>query len=536
MNYGTYTWKLTNSQSIFKLLNAKVGESFESEVFDIGKLQWVIVVYPNGWNDKNEGHLNVCIKLLSIHSKWRELILCRTIECLETMSSCTSIASYYKSGDTMCWKEGTCLLSELFQMKSPIKIITFRISINILQIIYKKSSQIFYPNISNNNNTVDYKQQQYIQWKIDNEMLSKFRLSYHSKSFESKKYHNRMWCIRCYPNGISSNDKGYIGLYLTLCGLPPSISKIKVLYTFKCKEYKNLKHSRIKNFSYNDKSSWGVSRFFEFVQLHKIRSLTFYIDITIMNEYDENGKEIIPSLSGLTNITSRNISRSQFTDNMNRFDKFDKLFGDIDLNSTKTFSITKSKVDTDTNTEEEKVSINCISSQTLSQYHTHKNTNNNQTNLYEIMQIIKKEINSEVKLLQESYNIRLNSLCSIVEQIQINNDMLSNQTGGIMKTVNDVCQLMQKERKNLIKLKNNKNSDIEIIKSELANIKEFILQQQRTVPFFQQNNTSTKTRMTHDTNITLPLFEQEIKDEYTNNMENNEVVLWLKNDVKMPQY
>ena len=114
MNQGSYTWQITNPQSISRLINAKVGESFESEIFEIGKLKWVIIVYPNGWNKKNKGCFNICIKLLTMSSKWRQLILCRTIECIETMSSCTSIASYYKNGDTMCWKERTLLLSELY--------------------------------------------------------------------------------------------------------------------------------------------------------------------------------------------------------------------------------------------------------------------------------------------------------------------------------------------------------------------------------------------------------------------------------------
>lgn len=254
-----------------------------------------------------------------------------------------------------------------------------------------------------------------------------------------------MWCLRCYPNGISQYDEGYMGLYLTLCGLPPHISKIKVLYTFRCKEFKNLKHSRIKNFSYEDKSSWGVSRFFEYLKLHKIRSLTIYVDITIMNEYDEDGKEILPQLNFYNNNSSNSNTASSL-----------KL---MNAHSNKTATLTVNNKNYQTNdedTEEEKVndldkdrdrefdSVHAVLSSSKSstidnkyrQFSNSLKTKQPQQDLITLMRI---EIKKEIEQLQKSYNVKLNSLCAIVEQIQVNNDTLSAQTTQMMKTVNDVC-------------------------------------------------------------------------------------------------
>eukprot|EP00485_Elphidium_margaritaceum_P010737 CAMPEP_0202686728 /NCGR_PEP_ID=MMETSP1385-20130828/2490_1 /ASSEMBLY_ACC=CAM_ASM_000861 /TAXON_ID=933848 /ORGANISM="Elphidium margaritaceum" /LENGTH=719 /DNA_ID=CAMNT_0049341373 /DNA_START=21 /DNA_END=2180 /DNA_ORIENTATION=+ len=486
MNHGTYTWQITNQESLQRLMNAKVGESFESEVFEIGKLKWVILIFPNGWNKSNKGCFNICIKLLTMSSKWKQLILCRTIQCVDTQSSCTSIASYYKNGDTMCWKERTLLLSELQCLQATLDALTFRVSIVILKIICRKDDEVLYPNLMQ----YGMEAQQSIVWKIESGTLNKFRMAYHSKSFESGKHSDGMWCLRCYPNGISPKDESYLGLYLTLCGLPAHISKLKVLYTFRCKEFKSLKHSRIKNFSYEEKSSWGVSRFFEQVKLHRVRALTIYADITVMTEYGEDGREILPQLS-LLNHGSQTMSGS----------------------NTRTCTALTARTlhpTNDEDTEEEKVnhvdgefdsSVHCVepsSNQSSTLEHLKGQTGaatavtaavDTRASLPDVeamMTNMKQEIQSDIQQLQMAYNVKLNSLCSIVEQIQVNNDKLTAQTMKMMRTVNDVCSAMQKERVHTPQQQRQQQQQqqqlnelhrVESLRCELESLKSLVLQQ-----------------------------------------------------------
>merc|ERR1712228_271643 len=136
----------------------------------------------------------------------------------------------------------------------------------------------------------------------------------------------------------------------------------------------------------------------------------------------------------------------------------------------------------------------------------------------EMQSMIQKEIKKEIGELQNGYNVKLNSLCSIVEQIQINNDRLSSQTFEMMATVNDLCNSLQRERSKYKDRNNRSMEDKHILKlqHEMESIKEIILQ--------------SRTRYSNE----CPLYVNDASDDEYD--DEHEVVMWLANEVKMPQY
>eukprot|EP01084_Bolivina_argentea_P025922 48192_1 len=95
---GTYTWNINDRKLLNKIVNAKNGERFYSDVFAIGELNWKIQINPNGWQKERMGSFDVYVKLLSLPTSWESVIINRIIQCPQTESSQTSISTYNKSG------------------------------------------------------------------------------------------------------------------------------------------------------------------------------------------------------------------------------------------------------------------------------------------------------------------------------------------------------------------------------------------------------------------------------------------------------
>eukprot|EP01084_Bolivina_argentea_P317122 549796_1 len=195
---GTYTWSIDDAHLLTKIVKAKNCKSFYSDVFTIGELNWKIGIFPNGWPKERMGSFDVCVELLSLPTSWKSVIINRIIQCQQSQSSDTNIATYNKSGDSKGWQANTLRLEEIKELK--IDNLVFIIEIKILRIILKNNKILY--NYQFNN----IKHQQLI-WHLDKQTLSLARKAYNGKRFESKIFNN-MWCIRLAPNG---HNKDYIG-------------------------------------------------------------------------------------------------------------------------------------------------------------------------------------------------------------------------------------------------------------------------------------------------------------------------------------
>ena len=201
LQQGTYKWKIKDEDTINKILKAKNGEKFKSDVFEIGKLEWRIILCPNGLTSTNKDRFCIYLRLLSMSDKWKYIILCQTISCKQTMNGCTAIVKYERNGQSKGSQNGIYLLSKLKE-ENP-KSITCSVNITILKITLKNDYILFKHDLSFNSY---YNNKQEIKWKIKPKLLSKFKDAYPGQPFEDKQNNN--WRLVCYPNGNTDKYQG----------------------------------------------------------------------------------------------------------------------------------------------------------------------------------------------------------------------------------------------------------------------------------------------------------------------------------------
>eukprot|EP01083_Nonionella_stella_P149576 475316_1 len=84
-NTGTYIWRIVDADLIRKIRSAKCGDKFESDdVFQVGKLNWKIALFPNGtngWGVQSKGLCVVWLTLLGMPSSWKSIFCQLHIEC-----------------------------------------------------------------------------------------------------------------------------------------------------------------------------------------------------------------------------------------------------------------------------------------------------------------------------------------------------------------------------------------------------------------------------------------------------------------------
>eukprot|EP01084_Bolivina_argentea_P227235 383793_1 len=285
---GSYSWKIEDEVTMNKILNCKVGDKFKSDVFEIGKLEFRIILCPNGLNTKNKNKFCIYLRLLTMSDKWKYIILCQNIYCNETMNGCTAIVQYERNGQSKGSINGLYLLSKLKQEfeDNIITSITAKISLTILKIVLKTDYILYKHHLSFKSY---YNNKQIIKWNINNKILiNKIKNAYPGQPFEHKQNNN--WRLVCYPNGNTHKYQGYTGLYLTLCGLPKNVLKINVEYTFKCKQTNTIKTDS-QDFAYGVPSV-GIAKFVELKELMNYDEFNLSVEIKILKQYDYDGNEI----------------------------------------------------------------------------------------------------------------------------------------------------------------------------------------------------------------------------------------------------
>eukprot|EP01083_Nonionella_stella_P147218 464123_1 len=117
------------------------------------------------------------------------------------------------------------------------------------------------------------------------------------KSFDNGKgicsdIYNDIWCLRLYPNGYWSGKEGDVRIALCLCGLPPNISKMNVQWTVHCHEA-NIKHTFTKDFDEENEYGCWYENTISFAEFCKYNTWTVSVNVTVLNEFDMNGNDVI---------------------------------------------------------------------------------------------------------------------------------------------------------------------------------------------------------------------------------------------------
>jgi len=279
----TASWIINNISGI---INARVGERFESDEFDLGNATWQILSFPNGNDNTTEGSYMIFLTLLEMSQQWKSVTVRLTILSPQTFSRLTRIVTYDKPKG-LGWRQKSLLLQEL-KDKNFDKLRWF-VDIQILRVISSNDKdEILYQH------QLPYKNKYRIEWNVNSKELIAMKDASKGKVFEMHPYdamNRTMWTIRVLPDG---KDDGYMDVYLVLFALPMNIWSIKVKYTLSCLET-GTSSTYISYFSYlNSHWIWG-SKLLSFDQFKDDvnDTATFVADIEVLHYFDRDGYEVV---------------------------------------------------------------------------------------------------------------------------------------------------------------------------------------------------------------------------------------------------
>ena len=92
MYRGSYQWKINSPAKLKCISSSQPDQVFNSDIFSISKLKWIITLHPNGTLHQN-GFL-VSVKLITMPSAWEYILIQQSIICHETNTKYHAIKSY----------------------------------------------------------------------------------------------------------------------------------------------------------------------------------------------------------------------------------------------------------------------------------------------------------------------------------------------------------------------------------------------------------------------------------------------------------
>ena len=256
---GSYQWIIDNDT--LQLMKSKKGRSkFSSHTFKIAELEWIIDVYPNICSSSEAGIFQVYLRLVSLPTTWEHVLLCLNIRCPETQSSHTSLQQWDEGRSDWGWPPNAMKFTEIESLNQ----LSFIASIRVNKIKLKNSNKYYYQQ------NVSIPRISKIEWKINEDLLSKMKLSHNGKRFTSPIY-NDTFCFAICPNG-ESFAHGRTKIELVLCALPPNQKNINLKWKI------NL--NATESSSIGDKTYYKSSKKFSFDKFQKLKGLTIHADIT----------------------------------------------------------------------------------------------------------------------------------------------------------------------------------------------------------------------------------------------------------------
>merc|ERR1712096_179916 len=131
-NWGQFQWNITDQALLEAMKTAPNGTAFHSTEFQMGRMRWQIIAYPNGDNPDNEDLFRVLLQPLSFDNNWEKILFFRKMEIVEC-GHCCSLVSSKKMGES---SEATPVFIPGFQ---DYESVTIRVEVKMLKIVLKKT-------------------------------------------------------------------------------------------------------------------------------------------------------------------------------------------------------------------------------------------------------------------------------------------------------------------------------------------------------------------------------------------------------------
>lgn len=286
-NWGVFEWNIADQSLLKSMKTAECGTGFRSSKFEMARMRWQIIVYPNGDSAENEGLFRILLQPLSFDSNWKQILFFRKLEILEC-GHCCSLVSSKKMGES---SEATPVFIADFQNMERI---TIRIEVKMLKIVLHKTPFSFFGKSSFSKtskalqaakNEVDsYPKRTSFTYKIDEQLMALFQDQKRRGFTHSNNVQDDKWVMYYFPRW---NE--YITLYLRLVRFPKNCSGLRVNYKFRCEETGD-EFVRENVIMTPDHKTQGAINWFESERLGK--TATFKVEVEILEEVGNGTKTI----------------------------------------------------------------------------------------------------------------------------------------------------------------------------------------------------------------------------------------------------
>ena len=283
---GCGSWIVDDKLLMDSIKRCKNGERFESELFMANGFKWCLKMYPNGTGINDKGRVDLGIYLVTmspnISKLWMQyrILLHETGTFREDTVGFARRAMGYLFMTTLSFDE-LCKLDKL----------TFTTEIMIFDVYNEKGGiiqideyqKMHNPLLENIINTATY------QWNIDKKTILKIKeckpgdmvLSEFFGCFGFK------WFLELYPKGqtVQQDD---VNLYLTLLSMPPNLTSVALNFELILVEM-DAKYGAFEQMGSQCMSYGWPTRILKRDDLNKLESMTFKVNIGLIDLYDKNG-------------------------------------------------------------------------------------------------------------------------------------------------------------------------------------------------------------------------------------------------------
>lgn len=196
------------------------------------------------------------------------------------------------------------------QMKD-LDTLSFKVIVSLID-VYDKNGCAITEKFTNNDDEekqidqepITYPSQNY-QWQLCGDILQQVKNAKNGEIVQSGIFMigRIKWMAEMYPNGANKSSIGWSGWYLNLISFPSNLSKIvfqfKIVLFDENKDKAIVRAGRTYTVEHSDSTVWWGSKRVELKDLRECKELNFYLEITVLELFDNDGNKIINHENGL---------------------------------------------------------------------------------------------------------------------------------------------------------------------------------------------------------------------------------------------
>eukprot|EP01084_Bolivina_argentea_P204185 348653_1 len=222
-NKGEHKWCFKKEQYQQFLEDNNINE-YKTEEFTAAGFKWIIVCAPK------DANFTILLTLQSELPPNVDYILVQHKQhCINTHSSLTLMNQFNRNNNSWGADGEILSLQEMQNIYINQDVISFWVSIKIIQIV-TKNKVLFIDRLL-------VKDQDTINWQVKNELMNYFKTAYNGKLFESPLKNDSMFVIRCCPNGYNNEDKGKVSFGFRIIHWPcKQAAKYRIKFRLSCDE------------------------------------------------------------------------------------------------------------------------------------------------------------------------------------------------------------------------------------------------------------------------------------------------------------